>query len=1049
MAGPKNDSRQLLVGLKDHAQNDAFAKGLGKVIGTDKDSNLLLIQIDSSWTTEQALKALKKNPEVRVALPISAKDVDRKSLASVRNHAAYLNAFDSDDEDSVKDSKANAPKADRGDFYNALAYYLERHVAFGSDHINPQAIKVAMDHKSRMPKTTIGSFLPSPSNPDSTAQASGWSFLGPNNLTIPYNLYYGTPPLSGRITAIAYDPTTSATIYAGSGGGGLWKSTNSGSTWACVSDKTPWTYPAVSSIAIDPTNHLVIYVGTGDFDGFYDTYNQGIMKSTDGGTTWTNVGTTVTGLNNEAVSHIVIDPSNHLIVTASTGRGAYSGPNAEAGNVFRSTDGGQTWASARLLAADYCSLTISPVDGTYYATAGLGQASPPLMYKSTNHGASWTTFARPDTSNEQITSIACSRVTAGLIFVLYPGSQKVYKSTNSGSTWTNISAGLPPDANNENNWSQSTYDYYLGTVPAPSATGKELLFCGLITSAYSANDGATWVDYGNTYGSNANAAVIMHNDQHQFAYAPSDPTKILIGCDGGLFNLSITGWTAGSPTIAFNSLNANLGITQFYKIAPHPTDVNQALGGAQDNASPSALTGQGGYTNWANLNAGDGGWCDWDVAQSSLLTTSDQGAVFLYDIAGTTNTSLTKVSTETVAFIAPTLFSSDGSNVYLGGTTLQHYSIASGTAQFLAGTATLTTGTLSYISVVPGDANTIYTGGNDGEVQMTSNAGTSWKEIDSGLPGATVGAIAPNPLADHDVLVGFGNTGIQHLWICRNTAAATPVWTSVSGTGSTALPDVPLSGIYRSSYNPGYTWYVGTDVGVFVTTNGGQTWANANQNLPETQVNDLKYAAGYLYAGTFGRGMWRIPIVDAVSNFTLSTASAPGGSMVYGTVTLCGVAKTGGQAVAITGNNSNLMLPASVTVPAGKASLTFEVGSLGVSANTATTITATTEGISKTVALTLTPSSETSIALLHTSVVGGNNSAITVYLTGKAPAGGFKVTLSSNNANAAVIGSITIPAQATSGSAAITTKAVTSTQTVTITATAGAVTKTATLTITP
>jgi hypothetical protein len=273
-SGP--NANEVLVSVENDRDSKDFAKGIGRVVGEDKGSDMLIVQLDKHWNADKAIAALSKRKGVKLALPMSAKDVDRMSLASVTNHAKYLDAFDDDKADAEK-PLANGKvkiKVDRGDYFNALKYYLERHVAVGSDHVDFAAIKNGVKHREQMPKVSLNGTRPDPKKPSSLI-GNTWTFIGPKNMASPYNIYYGTPPLSGRISCLAYDPNTSSTIYAGSGGGGLWKSTNSGSTWTCMSDTSPWIYPDVDCIAVDPTNTQILYVGTGDYDGFLSRLQSG------------------------------------------------------------------------------------------------------------------------------------------------------------------------------------------------------------------------------------------------------------------------------------------------------------------------------------------------------------------------------------------------------------------------------------------------------------------------------------------------------------------------------------------------------------------------------------------------------------------------------------------------------------------------------------------------------------------------------------------------------------------------------------------------------
>jgi len=1013
---------------------------------------MYVVRLGRAQDLEQAIATLKKKAGVRFVLPFSAKSVDAQSYRSVDLHVQYLK-----DADSLKNEDGAAPSKsakahvvdDAGDFYDALRYYLRRRVAVGSDHVDAVAQREALRHAAAMPSKRLdASALPGPVSPDIVS--GGWSFIGPSNLPVPYQIFYGTPPLSGRISCIAYDPTTSETIYAGSGGGGLWKTTDGGNTWICISDKAPFIYPAVDCIAVDPSSHNILYVGTGDFDGFFAGYNQGIMKSTDGGATWTNLAANVPGIYNLCVSRIVIDPDNDQIVTCTTGRGSYGGPNAGTGNVFRSTDGGATWSSAGLTPTDYCALDISIPDGTNtrtYWAAGASTVGPGILYKSTNQGASWTPVAAPDANGEVAWSLACSKVSASTLYVVATGSNHVYKSTTAGANWVDVTSTMPGPANNEDNWSQSSYDYFIGTVKAPQAAAGEIVFCGLITLAYSLDGGVNWIDYGLTYQNNA----VMHNDQHQFALPAADSSQVLVGNDGGVFSLALS-WMGANLRISMTSLNADLGITQFYFIAPHPTDPAQVLGGAQDNACPSEV---GDSNEWLNLGGGDGGYCGWDLAENLLYVTADEGTVYTYNLSGGNESVLSNGFNNDVGFEAPTVTSADGATMFLGTTSVLRANLAAASPAFDNGTTVLASGAqgdyVNVIGIAPSDNERLYAATASGLLWISANLGASWVQVNPGaLPQQAVpSAMSTAPASENDVLVGFQNTGIQHLWRTTNINSTAPTWVSVSGTGTGALPDVPLNAIVRDPYNPTTTWYVGTDVGVFMTENSGATWSNVDSNLPEVQIFDLKYGSGYLYAGTYGRGIWRVLLPTPLASLSLASNSVTSGTAVACSVALAAAAPASNVTVAVSSSSGAATAPTAVTVLSGAQSKSFVLTTNQVTAPINVTISASSGGVTKSQTLTVKPGDPVGgISLASSFVEGGKPVNCTVVLSSAFSSTVF-VSMSSSSSNATLPSTVAYAAGATTDTFSVNTKAVTSAVTVTLSASSGGVTKTASLTINP
>jgi photosystem II stability/assembly factor-like uncharacterized protein len=173
-------------------------------------------------------------------------------------------------------------------------------------------------------------------------------------------------------------------------------------------------------------------------------------------------------------------------------------------------------------------------------------------------------------------------------------------------------------------------------------------------------------------------------------------------------------------------------------------------------------------------------------------------------------------------------------------------------------------GVVIAIAGAPSNANVIYTGSNQGELWMTTNGGSSWRRLAPGssLPNRAITAIAVHPNNPYKIYVALGGTGTAHVWRCDNTLASTVQWVNISGSGSTALPDIHTNTLALDPSAPDRILYVGTDIGMFYTLDGGATWRNgtAPLGLPNVQVNTLKVVpgTGYLMAATYGRGMWRI-----------------------------------------------------------------------------------------------------------------------------------------------------------------------------------------------
>jgi photosystem II stability/assembly factor-like uncharacterized protein len=855
------------------------------------------------------------------------------------------------------------------DYLKAYLSYL-RQRAYPKDRIDPNVGPRAVQHRDQMPAAAgighaaagighagvngggLGPKLdvsgPGGHSKPSIGLSHQWQFLGPTNLAVPYQIYYGLGPLSGRINAVAYDTVHSGTYYIAGATGGVWKTTDSGVSWAPLSDG--WPELAVSSLAVDPTNTNVIYAGTGDYDGYLGV-GHGIMKSTDGGVTWnkitptgaTDPQNTATGMDGFAVSAILIDPDNHNIITATLGRAVNWW-----GYVWRSTDGGQTWNSVLQTWAPWSGLSCSAKDGNgirhYYATApydsnSQGNDDGAVVYRSDDRGATWNPLTLPNTlqGNDSEIKVAASPNSPGNLYLLEDWDQEIWMSADAGSTWNDTTNNFNSD------WSQADYDKHIEVYSGKNAQGntQDVIYVGLIDLLRSTNGGQTWNSIG---GPTESDNAILHNDQHALMVNPANANEALVGCDGGIYRLAFD--ARGNPSYA--GLNAHLGVTQFYHADFHPTDPTRMLGGTQDNATPVAL---GDLSNWDNEVGGDGAGCVINPLNPAIqygTVDSYSEDQFNYGYLYRTNNNwdpnsvtypAVYLGSDVVAFTPPLAIDpTTPSKVYAATDYFYRYHDNTNTWDSHLGGQRLATGTQDYvqcIAVAPSDGNRIYTGSSDGNVWMTTDGGNTWTAIQTGatpLPNLAITSISVSPTDPGSILVGLSGSGSPHLWLCANTLAGAALsWTSISGNGVTALPDISLNTITRDPDDPLRTFYVGTDVGVFQSLDGGATWQNATAplGLPNVMVNELKALPGtrYLNAATYGRGIWHIRLDTEVASVTTNPTAVVGGTPVIGTVTITDPAPQGGFVVSLGTDNAQVAAPAmsSVIVLSGQTTATFPI----------------------------------------------------------------------------------------------------------------------------
>ncbi len=725
--------------------------------------------------------------------------------------------------------------------------------------LNARAIRDAIAHRDHMPVAHLR-----------IKPGARWQFIGPAGTSPSPIANLGQFPTSGRVNAVAFDPSSSETIYAGAPGGGVWKCTGlftSGNApaWEPLSDN--WPMLAVSSIAVDSTGQN-IYAGTGDCPGL-GTLAMGVMKSTDAGKNWTNVSDP--GFSGSRISRVVINPDSQTTVLA-----ADFEPR---GNIWYSTDSGTMWTSVQSSLARWLCIEFGASSmGTRSAYA---VDSSGALYRSDDGGSSWvglnTPVSAPGLNRPQI---ACSPTTAGTLYLYSPADKKIWSHTNYGkgpsSTWQDITYNWSdPDGPASRSYKYcmacSTWTY---NVTKPT----DVLWVGSFGLSMMVLGTSNWIQQ---------EGVIKqgHADMHAVAVSPLKSNVLLIANDGGVF---LGQYGKGSPALILISINKNLTVPEVYKIALANSTVHKdVLGGMQDTGS--AFT-TGSTTSWTEVISGDGGACavsqtdsanqattsDFYSSEMQLVYTSDRWAS-----SKTLANSSNELAQDPRGIAPPLMFDPITNNsIYLGVAYLYRYDISSSTWENRLGGQALA-GSGSYLLAMAitstnggKSANRIYTGSLDGQIWMSDDAGTMWTQINANLPASSssgqtqVHALAVDPNDGSSLLAALytinGNGGL--IWHCSDTTATPPTWVDVSSTGSPGgLPSsFPLRAVARDLFAPGNTWFVGGDLGVFYTDDAGVTWSNVTQpfGLPNAIVTDLQTSAvtQSLYAATLGRGIYQIAL---------------------------------------------------------------------------------------------------------------------------------------------------------------------------------------------
>lgn len=844
------------------------------------------------------LRALEQDPTL-----YASRSKLRTYLGSLRQLA---------DQERLAKGYVSEPLRERVSYFEALAWYLDVR-CYPNDTFDQELYDMAAKQREEMAR-------------EAPVMRATWEFVGPINLKVPNNKqYFGVGPLGGRINCIAYHPTDSKTYWVGSPTGGLWKTTDDGSTWTPISDQ--WTYLGVSWIELKPGDPDTIYVGTGDYHGRRPPYSFGIRKTTNGGVTWSTIFAAESAKN--MISRVCVLPSDPNVVLVSTGRG--KGFSRPSGVVYRSEDGGSAWtrvldkdsSGTAVPDADWSNVTYSAVSqttGRRYVYASGEAKKNGLLYRSDDYGKTWKKLTLPDSFAEgdhlDCVYVCTSVVDSETVYLMrarraFGGENKgtwkarcaIFKSTKAGATgsWVNIATAgrdFPIDepdgsggvAEEGYNWSQCNYDYQLtATYKLKGGKRYDVLYCGLITLAQYDGETDMWRDIGESYIPNDKSK--LHNDQHSCAVFPGDPSKVLIGCDGGLFRAEYDDVNDEWSFAPLNGGNKGLFVAEFYNADWHPTDKDMAIGGTQDNASPAAvLNGAVSKDPWSNVSGGDGNFAAIDPKDPKKQYSVNNATSF----RRTDDLWKTQATFARPPNIGPRrqfvgvigIDPTDPNYLYYVSNYLHGWKNSESTWKYdrILNQEISATESGTAVTVAPSNSNIVFTGSLDGEIWRFEYRRGKWdnatavhkgKNAAKSLPNLPVMCIAVHPTDPKKIYVALGGTPFrrvgppvtkERIWMCADVtkAQADREWIPISGSGGTKLDKIPAFWIALDPDFPDNIFYVGTDLGFYYTLNGGTNYFNGGlgqlPNVGIATVKVRKYAPNdkWIHVATFGRGIWRI-----------------------------------------------------------------------------------------------------------------------------------------------------------------------------------------------
>lgn len=666
--------------------------------------------------------------------------------------------------------------------------------------------------------------------------ADAWTNIGPT----------GSGVLTGGMTAaLAINPKQPSTIYAGAGGGGVWKSYNNGLSWVPLTDNV---IPAlaIASIAIDPVDTNVIYAATGNpYYSVRDLDGNGLYKSTNAGATWRRIGSTVLKGN---MAKVFVHPKQPNIVLA-------SGHDQSRG-IYISTNSGTDWSVAYSATSgtvwDITAANVINNDVVLYMVHGnSGSSTTGGVYKSITNGRTWVKVSTGLPAGNEFgkSAIAISPRAPDKVWVLVstPGGdwKGLYRSTNAGQSFTlNSSAPStlfkPVGLNNAQGW----YDLCIA-MTTNSQAGPDTVLIGGIEGWYTHNSGQTWEQFA---GYSDVPPSAPHVDLHTIVIHPTITQRAFLGTDGGIYFTQIGG-------ISWTARVGNYITHRYYRLGLQNNDSKTTWAGAQDQGvwkhtvgSSSSFRGLGDAFQiavnpqnvaevyalapngdiWRSTNSGTAGSFS-PVSSSQFDDGADWDAPFKIG---------NKSPFTRYVGRAKLWKSNDGINW-----------TAAGNAGFS------NSNPIRSIAINPYNNNVIYVGG-DAKVKLTTNGGTNWLDKSTGVGTEVVTSIQTPGSDPGFVVISLVASGTKAR-VLRSTDSGR-TWTNVSGTGSNALPNVTCWALALDSLSPRTTWYAATDNGMYYTTNGGQAWSVAGSGIGLTPCWDVALHSNKatLRVATFGRGIW-------------------------------------------------------------------------------------------------------------------------------------------------------------------------------------------------
>jgi len=702
--------------------------------------------------------------------------------------------------------------------------------------------------------------------------------------------WLGPGTMSGRITTIEGCSKDGKTIYVGSAGGGVWKTTNAGASFKSVFDKY---CQSIGVIAMDPNDINTVYVGTGE-SNMRNTvsYGNGLYKTTDGGDNWTKIGLDST----EHISKIIINPANTNIIYVAAPGPLWS--DSKNRGLYKSTDGGNTWQ--KVLYTDEktgcADIVMNPQNPDEllatmwefrrkpYAFSSGGKGS--AIYKSMDGGKTWTKITKglPDGTLGRIALALSPSNPKHILAIVEAKETKLYASTDGGESWSKLASTQNVEAR----------PFYFSTLAFDPKDDKRV-YRPAFELSISDDGGYSFTDASNEGG-------WVHSDHHAIWVNPLYTNQVWIGTDGGVFLSNDRGLT-------FTFIQ-NIPVGQFYHVQYDMKEPYNVYGGLQDNGTwmgPSQYYGGISNGRWRALYGGDGFWAQPDPIDSNSMYAEAQGGE-----AGRVD-----LATGLTVSIQPSQTKNDdklrwnwNSPIYIGAANPHDLYMS---AQYLYKSTNqgrdwtrispdLTTNdknkekqeesgglsadntsaenhcTIFTVAESPLDANYIFAGTDDGNLQITTDGGKTWTNVSSGIklcgiPAQTwVSSVEPSRFDKNILYATFDNHmyGDFNTYLAKSTDLG-KTWTRINSTEFTGFAHKIKVDLKNQNL-----LFLGTERGLFCSINGGADWFRMKNHIPDyCPVRDIQIhpRTNDLILGTYGRGIMIVDDITPMRNMTQQVAT--------------------------------------------------------------------------------------------------------------------------------------------------------------------------------